>query len=241
MALQRIGNEPYRVSAKIPAVLRTGPAAPIGNLSTVTDRDMSPARKTRRERQAETREQVVQAARRLFMEAGYQRTSLAAVVEAAGFTKGAVYSNFSSKAELGLAVLEDLERANVAQLAEAFQGIDDAELRSRLLEEWGESIMADLPQIRLRAELSFAALDDPELSEIMRTKSRNTRGAVAAMLGAMPNRDAYLLEVSVLADALSALAVGCGLQRLNDPGSDLTAFIKAASVLTGSSPESPSA
>ncbi len=177
---------------------------------------------------------MVQAARNLFMEHGYQRTSLAAVVEAAGFTKGAVYSNFSNKAELGLAVLEDLEKENVARLAQAFQGIDDAELRATLLEQWGEGIMADLPQLRLRAELSFAALDDPELGEVMRTKSRNTRAAVAAMLGAMPNRDEFLLDLPVLADALSALAVGCGLQRLNDPTSDLTAFVQAAGALTGS-------
>ncbi len=195
---------------------------------------MSPARKTRRERQAETREQVVQAARSLFMEHGYQRTSLAAVVEAAGFTKGAVYSNFTSKAELGLAVLEEIEKENVARLAAAFQGINDAELRATLLEQWGESIMADLPQLRLRAELSFAALDDPELSEVMRAKSRSTRAAVAAMLGAMPTRDEFLLDLPVLADALSALAVGCGLQRLNDPDSDLTAFVQAAGALTGS-------
>lgn len=232
---------PYWAVRTIPTVFVFRGAAPIGNLSNVTNRDMSPARKTRRERQAETREQVVQAARNLFMEHGYQRTSLAAVVEAAGFTKGAVYSNFSNKAELGLAVLEDLEKENVARLAQAFQGIDDAQLRATLLEQWGESIMADLPQLRLRAELSFAALDDPELGEVMRTKSRNTRAAVAAMLGAMPSRDGFLLDLPVLADALSALAVGCGLQRLNDPSSDLTAFVQAASALTGSAPRATEA
>ncbi len=74
-------------------------------------------RQTRRERQAQTRLQVIEAARRIFLSRGYHGTTLSAVVEAAGFTKGAVYSNFASKAELALAVVEEIEREQVDTLA----------------------------------------------------------------------------------------------------------------------------
>lgn len=191
------------------------------------------ARKTRRERQAETRQHVVAAARELFLTRGYHGTTLSAVVEAAGFTKGAVYSNFASKAELALAVVEEIERENVERLAGAFQGTSDPGERAKLLTLWGETILADTAALRLRAELSFAAMDDPALGETFRHKSRNVRASVAAMLRGIDHPERFRLEVPVLADALTALANGVGMQRLSDPDFDVQAFVLAAGVLTG--------
>jgi AcrR family transcriptional regulator len=195
------------------------------------------ARKTRRERQAETRQHVITAARELFLTRGYHRTTLSAVVEAAGFTKGAVYSNFTSKAELALSVVEEIERENVEKLAEAFQGATDPAERAHLLTAWGETILADTAALRLRAELNFAALDDPTLGETVRHKSRNVRASVAAMLRGLEHTDRFLLDVGVLADTLTALANGVGMQKLVDPEFDLQAFVRAAGVLTGASTE----
>ncbi|MBO9531539.1 MAG: TetR/AcrR family transcriptional regulator [Solirubrobacteraceae bacterium] len=190
-------------------------------------------RKTRRERQAETRQQVVTAARELFLTRGYHGTTLSAVVEAAGFTKGAVYSNFASKAELALAVVEEIERENVEKLAGAFQGASDPAERAKLLTLWGETILSDTAALRLRAELSFAAMDDPALAETIRHKSRNVRASVAAMLRGIDHSERFQLDVPVLADALTALANGVGMQRLGDPDFDVQAFVLAAGVLTG--------
>lgn len=190
-------------------------------------------RKTRRERQAETRLQVIAAARGLFLDRGYHRTTLSAVVETAGFTKGAVYSNFSSKAELALAVVEEIERENVEVLARSFQGSPNPAERARLLTKWSEEILKDTDAIRLRSELNFAAMDDPSLAETMRHKSRNVRASVAVMLRGMEDPDGFLLDVDLLASTLVALAVGVGLQKLNDPDFDVQAFVQAAGVLTG--------
>jgi AcrR family transcriptional regulator len=191
------------------------------------------SRKTRRERQAETRLQVIAAARGLFLSRGYHRTTLSAVVEAAGFTKGAVYSNFTSKAELALAVVEEIERENVELLATALQGSPDPAGRAELLTNWGETLLADTDSIRLRAELSFAAMDDPSLGETMRHKSRNIRATVAVMLRGLDHTDTFLLDIDLLSSALTALAVGVGIQKLSDPNYDVQAFVKTASVLAG--------
>jgi AcrR family transcriptional regulator len=61
---------------------------------------------TRTERRARTRDRLVDAAERLFIEQGFDSTPLEAVADAAGFTKGAVYSNFTSKEDLFFAVYE---------------------------------------------------------------------------------------------------------------------------------------
>ena len=57
------------------------------------------ARRTREEA-LETREQLLDAAERVFRERGVGHASLAEVADAAGVTRGAVYHHFESKAEL---------------------------------------------------------------------------------------------------------------------------------------------
>ena len=71
---------------------------------------------TRAERKARTREQLVGAAERLFKRDGFHATSVDAVADEAGYTKGAVYSNFASKEDLFFAVYELRLSERVAQL-----------------------------------------------------------------------------------------------------------------------------
>src|SRR3712207_4431972 len=61
-------------------------------------------RLTRQERQAQTREQLVDAATRVFARRGYAAASIEEIADEAGFTHGAVYSNFGGKEDLFLAV-----------------------------------------------------------------------------------------------------------------------------------------
>jgi AcrR family transcriptional regulator len=61
---------------------------------------------TRADRQAQTRDGLIAAAERLFTRNGFHATSVDAVADAAGYTKGAVYSNFESKEDLFFAVYE---------------------------------------------------------------------------------------------------------------------------------------
>src|SRR4051794_41907842 len=61
---------------------------------------------TRAESKAATREELLDAARRVFLERGYHGASLELVAREAGYTKGAVYSAFASKADLFLALYD---------------------------------------------------------------------------------------------------------------------------------------
>jgi AcrR family transcriptional regulator len=61
---------------------------------------------TRSDRQAQTRAELIAAADRRFSVDGFHATTLALVADDAGYTKGAVYSNFSSKEDLFFAVYE---------------------------------------------------------------------------------------------------------------------------------------
>src|SRR5688500_14063171 len=61
-------------------------------------------RLTRQERQAATRERLIEAATRVFARRGYLAASVEEIADEAGFSHGAVYSNFTGKEDLFLAV-----------------------------------------------------------------------------------------------------------------------------------------
>ena len=66
---------------------------------------MSPATRLRRsERQAQIRDGLVDAATTVFAHKGYEAASVAEIAAEAGYTVGAVYSNFSGKRALYEAV-----------------------------------------------------------------------------------------------------------------------------------------
>jgi AcrR family transcriptional regulator len=86
---------------------------------------------TREQRKAHTREELLAAGDWLFRERGFHGTSLDQVASAAGYTKGAVYSNFTSKEDLFLAIFE--------------RRVDDALARTAaFLSEHGERGPAEL-------------------------------------------------------------------------------------------------
>lgn len=64
------------------------------------------APQSRTERQRETREALILAALDAFSRDGYHATSLEGIAHAAGFSKGAVYSNFRGKSDLFLALMD---------------------------------------------------------------------------------------------------------------------------------------
>src|SRR5215211_7700403 len=61
---------------------------------------------TRREKQEQTRERLLDAAARVFARRGYGQASVEEIAAEAGFTTGAVYSNFTGKEQLFLALAD---------------------------------------------------------------------------------------------------------------------------------------
>src|SRR3954470_19824911 len=76
-------------------------------------------RLTRTERRAQTRQELLDAAARVFVERGFAGASIEAITAEAGYTRGAFYSNFNSKEELFAELLQQRAYAVYRDMAEA--------------------------------------------------------------------------------------------------------------------------
>jgi AcrR family transcriptional regulator len=101
---------------------------------------------TQTDRSANTRKELIAAARRLFVEHGYEATSVQDVLEETGVSRGALYHHFAGKEELFTAVLEQAEAEVIERVAAAAQGDDPlASIRAGSI-TWLDAVMA--PELR---------------------------------------------------------------------------------------------
>ncbi len=124
-------------------------------------------RLSREESRQRTRELLLDAAAEVFSRLGYHGASLEAVAEAAGFTKGAVYSNFATKGELFAALLRRSSEQRVEGQIEALGALSLAQLADlsgpMLQKQAREQSTWDILQI----EFWLAAMRDPTLKQLM--------------------------------------------------------------------------
>ncbi len=178
-------------------------------------------RPTRRERRAETRERLLEAAARVFAREGYAGASVEEVAGEAGFSTGALYSNFSGKEELFLALLtRNVERVS-SRVADAVAERPTVEERAHGAAEWMRFVEREPEQVLLFMEFWAYAVRDPEMRPRFAAAYAEPRAATARLiddsareLGLRPT-----LPAEQLATAIDALADGLALQRLVDPGS----------------------
>ena len=179
-----------------------------------------PARLTREAKKQETRRRLLAAAAGVFAARGYHRATVDEIAEAAGYTKGAVYSNFASKEEILLSLLEDLARSWCTAIADAYSVEGDVQTRLRkggetltrlteheadwfllLAEVWSESAR----NAQLRRGLAAMYQD-------ARTKAADVITRQLAELQLEP-----LLPPAEIATLFIALTDGFVLQKLVDP------------------------
>jgi AcrR family transcriptional regulator len=116
--------------------------------SQTAESDVEAPRLNRRQAaKVRTRQKVLDAARQLFAERGYEPATIRDIAKGAGMSTGAVFANFQDKAELFEAVLSE----DLAKLAETLKAAAAAEntLRSRLLAALTAGYHGSLEQLPL--------------------------------------------------------------------------------------------
>ena len=177
---------------------------------------MKRKRRTQAERRHETREEVLAAASRVFARNGFHATSLDAVAEEAGFSRGAVYYNFADKEKLFLELLDRRCAERARDLREVFAtGGDDiastAEQAQLAAREALEAMTGDPEWRALYLEfLAHAARDKSfRLAFARRTdEMRATLEEVVVERAGLVDDEALGMAPEELAVVIDALGVG---------------------------------
>jgi AcrR family transcriptional regulator len=118
---------------------------------------------TRAESQAQTRQDLLDAAELMFHANGYHATSIASIAAEAGRTIGAVYSNFDSKEALCLEVLRRRYMSEVTKLLEGLVGAGDSlDARVEAVSGWWSHLSSETPLTILMAEYATSTLRDAD-------------------------------------------------------------------------------
>jgi len=162
---------------------------------------------------------VLEAAFEVFGRRGIAASSLAEVAAEAGLTKGAVYSNFESKDELVLALMEEHAAHRIQASLDAAEASDSADLLAEVATVLVHEMRADAVWHRLLAEYFAMAQHDPKRRKALQLRRREVRAAVARAV----ERVAVELDLELpmpaadLAIVLLALSNGLGVESDIDP------------------------
>jgi AcrR family transcriptional regulator len=178
-------------------------------------------RLSRAERREQTRQELISAAEASFVSRGFHASSVDEVAERAGYTKGAVYSNFASKEDLFFAVYERrVERV----LTEVVPGLRQVGAEGAF--DWLATAMIerrDQDDGWLAAFFEFWAhvLRHPELRERFAAIHARFLEPLAEGVRQLAADRGLSLPADVTAGqvvlAWNAMEIGLGLERLTQP------------------------
>jgi AcrR family transcriptional regulator len=182
-------------------------------------------------RRVHTREILLTSAEQLFIERGYAQVSVSDICSAAGFTRGAFYSNFADKDDLVLALFDQHAGERLDRLQAML-----ADASTRNAAEWAQSLLGVTPEDRgwilLFLEFRLLAPRHPELATKLDHHDEAVTAALADILRHQPW--AHRFPTSELAKFLLAAREGVLARTVRGDGSAadtvqaVTAVVSAA-------------
>ena len=162
---------------------------------------------------------VLAAARRVFLDRGYAAASLDAIADEAGFSKGVIYSQFDSKADLFFALLDAriAERADQnTAIAERNAGRDGL---LALIAQANADAVQEPDWAALLLEFRVFAARDPDAARRYAAAHERTVGMLSATVRRMCDAAGLvpLLPPRDIAHVLLAVGSGVTLERAADP------------------------
>jgi AcrR family transcriptional regulator len=190
---------------------------------TVEQGATKPKRLTRAESKARTRELLLESAAESFARNGYAGASVEEIAENAGYSIGALYSNFGGKERL---FLELIKTRATGQIAEAAARIDERQADGgkvagglgRLLVETADN---DIVFESLHAEFWLYAVRNPDVMATLAARLDEAQDDLAELLARTLSRDGELPDQSLrpMATVVFALFHGLVQQRRINPES----------------------
>ncbi|KQO01600.1 MULTISPECIES: TetR/AcrR family transcriptional regulator [unclassified Arthrobacter] len=179
--------------------------------------DTTAGRPRRRPRREDVRAGLLAAALEVFEEIGYVAARLDTIAERAGYTKGAVYSNFGSKQELFATLLGERladTAADVLSQLDHLTSLD--ETIARTARHLARGVLREQRWHALVVEFALQAGRDPDVGAVFREHRRNRRSLLATTLaeraapfGAPSDPEHYTVFATILLATINGMAVEC--------------------------------
>jgi AcrR family transcriptional regulator len=169
---------------------------------------IEPRPRTRRDEQRErTRGELLDAAAETFAKHGFHGASVDLVADVAGYTKGAVYSNFRSKEELFLELLDRQLDATVDILSSVVDDVPPDQRAEAIAVRAAELEVLDGDWFLLEAEfLLYAARnEDPAIRERVAARQRQTRARITGLV--QRHLDEVGADPAIVAEDLARLLI----------------------------------
>lgn len=170
----------------------------------------------------------------VFLQRGFHATTVDQIAEEAGFTKGAVYSAFDSKADMFLALYEERAARRAGEYLRSAEGLGADEQARAAVAEWVEILRRDRDWSLVLIEFWTHAARDDRLRERFAALHSTLRSSLAEAFEGAANRSGRRLTASseLLAVASMALANGFVLEGFAEPDATCgDAFAEVAMLL----------
>jgi AcrR family transcriptional regulator len=174
----------------------------------------------RAERKERTKSELVEAARMVFLRRGFHGASLDEIAEEAGYTKGAVYSNFEGKDALFLAAFAEHFRRRVEAYAEVIFEQKDIEDSYRVVGRfWRDANERDPEWARLLGEFLIHASRDESLRLAVHEVRERGLARIAELVDALAAQHGveFRLPTLDIARGSGALNRGLAIEQLINP------------------------
>src|SRR5919198_3788545 len=174
---------------------------------------------TRKEAQERTRQRVLAAAAKVFARRGYHQATVDEIASEAGFTIGALYSNFSGKEDLFLALADRQVEERVAEVGAIADAAEGDEPSTDAAEQFRAFFERDPEWPLLFYEFWSLSVRNPELQGELAKRREGLRDALADCLERIAIRHGFSLRfpAPVLATAIGASLNGLAFERAADP------------------------
>jgi AcrR family transcriptional regulator len=186
----------------------------------VLDTDGMRTKLSRAEQVERNRRLVLEAARRVFLARGYASASLDVIAEEAGFSKGVVYSQFASKADMFLALLEARISERAEQNTRLAGQLEGRQLAAAVPELALALRRAEPEWMQLVLEFRLHAARVPELNRRYAELHERTVDGLASVYAGLHERAGTTprYPARVLAQLELAISRGAFLEELANPG-----------------------
>ena len=179
--------------------------------------------KTRRQKQEETRSSLLRSAAKLFCSRGLEGASIEDVAQEAGFTKGAFYSNFKSKEELFLVMMDEKFGAELERIDRLLAGTGEARAEANAAaEDFIHYVFSDPEWPRLYFEFVAYAARNEDFRQELATRHRALRARLADVYGRWSSGFTTKPPIPIedIAAMTDFMADGFLLDKLVDPDLD---------------------